>query len=282
MVNQNTITTYNNAIERLQTAGYKFNMTFDDIIIILNKIKSKNKKPILNKSKLIYLKALLFLNKEKKFLNKETFQKIQEFMKKTNNIALNKCKKGVLTKNQIDNYVEWDEIEKIYNTIEKNESSKNIAIIGCFVLQPPRRILDYSDMYYVKNTNDLSKKYNYYVDTKEPYFIFNKYKTFKNYKQQKIIVNQKLTNIFSNYINDYNIEPDSSLFKLTNTNFKQIVRNIMFKWSDKYISANIFRHSYITMMQKTNQLQTTEDREKLAYQMANGIICQLNYFVNTK
>lgn len=280
MVSKNTITTYNNAVNRLQTAGYKYNMKYDDIINILNKFKSKDNKPILNKSKLIYFKALLFLNKEKEFLDKDSFIKIQGFMKKTNNIALNKCKNGILTNNQVDNYIEWDEVEKIYKKICDNENSKNIAIISCFVIQAPRRILDYSEMFYVKSNNNLDKNYNYYVDTKQPYFLFNVYKTFKNYKQQKIPVNKKLSNIINKYIDEYNISSNSSLFNLTNTNFKQILRNITYKWSNKYISVNIFRHSYITMMQNKNKIQTTKEREKLAYLMANGIICQLNYFVN--
>lgn len=281
-LSKSTLNIYKKSYNKLIKLGYKCNMPYDDIMNIINNIKSKEK-PILDKSKLNYLKALLYYNKQnitnKPIIDNKSHELIQLFMKSTNDKALLKCRKGQLTESQISKYLKWSDIGNIFNKILDNETTKNKAIIGCFVLQPPRRILDYSLMKYVKNNRNLDTNFNYYVRVKKPYFVFNIYKTATEYGQQIFSVTHQLSLLINSYIDKNNLTTNNLLFDTTDNNLKQIIRNTMNKFCGKNISVNIFRHSYITMMQNNNKLQTTADRLLLAKSMANGITCQLNYFV---
>jgi hypothetical protein len=275
-ISDTTKKTYTRAFERLKKAGWNKSMDYYQLLKILDGFNIKDK------SKTMYMKSLIYFNKIKIItLTKETFDRIQFFMRSINVNVHDKMKSGVLTDAQKKNYLNWDKINEAYNKIQSVEPLKIRALVGLFIYQRPRRILDYSLMNYVKKySKKMDQTKNYYVRAQTPYFIFNKYKTAKYYHQQKIPVNRHLAKLINDYIDESNIENNNCLFNMNDNNFKQTLRNIFKKYTGKYISVNLLRHSYISHMQNKNKFKTIKSREHVARQMGHGITSQMLYYAD--
>jgi len=165
----------------------------------------------------------------------------------------------IMTDTEIKKFVKWETIIKIYNCIEqyvKNEKNVNFyaryAILSLYVLNPPRRILDYANMYYANNIEinlneviDMSKicdanylsnfkwieqrvfsmddtefdieeqnnDKNYYVAINDDrYFVFENYKTCKVYNRQVLKLDKKLASILNKYCELIKINFGDKLF----------------------------------------------------------------------
>ncbi|MEI6372010.1 MAG: hypothetical protein WCO49_20245, partial [Nostocales cyanobacterium ELA608] len=117
------------------------------------------------------------------------------------------------TESQRENWIEQDELKSIYNELDKDtrpllskatlkpsefQRLQNFIILSLYVLQPPRRLQDYTEMK-LKNFDDTD---NYINKTK---FVFNKYKTAKFSGKEEIPINPKLKFILDKWrkINPY-------------------------------------------------------------------------------
>lgn len=270
--NSKTIKKYEQAYTRLLKKGFEKTMTYEQIINTLNKFDIKDS------SKLNYVKCIYFKNKIDPFLTDDIKTKMDMYMKNINNVQLERQGQGILTEHQKNNYIEWEKIINLYNTIQ---DEKDKTIISLYVLFPPRRLLDFANMYVVKRNYKLDETKNYYIRLKNrSYFIFNEYKTKNKYGQQKFLVPKNLSNILNQYIDKYNIQYKSSLFGYTQSNFGQVIRNIFYKISKKYISVNLMRHAYITYMTNNNLLKTKNDRDIVSKKMSHSILTQLSYYVD--
>lgn len=161
------------------------------------------------------------------------------------------------THTQQDNWVETEQVQNIFNNLANNakdiykkkdlnigdlQQIQNYIIMaltsGEFI--PPRRSIDYTEMK-IKNI-DINK--DNYIDGK--YFIFNTYKTAKDYGQQKIEIPVKLRNILKKWktVNptDYLLF-DNNNNKLTNVKLNQRMNKI---FDGKKIAINTMRHTYLT------------------------------------
>lgn len=278
MVKQVTVNMYEKCYHRLCENGLKNNCSFLDLVTILNKFNIKDS------TRNTYYKSLIYFNKKhNNILTDKCISEIQQDMKRINNNNFVRASKGILNKSQQKNYLQWDEILQVFDKVKTTETDKQkILLLAIFILFPPRRILDYQAMIYCKKiAKDHDKNKNYLVMCKNPYFIFNRYKTDKKYKTQKFYIhNQELIKIILDYIYTYNIKTNKSLFNLNYNNFIQKIRNTFFKYSGKNISANILRHSFISYQTKNNVIDIAYNRHKLALTMAHSASTSLNYFVN--
>jgi len=277
MVNDRTKKMYVSCYQKLLNYGFYPDISFNELTKIINEFNIKDT------TKANYYKALIYYNKTNKdVLNDILYVEIQNDLKNINNKAVLKAKKGELSSDKMKNYMRWEDIKDAFIELQTTEKDIfNIALVSVYILNPPRRIKDYQLMIYMKRRPSvLDENFNYFIDTKNPYFIFCNYKTKKTYSCQEIPINEDLYKILKDYVNIYNIKSKSSLFKLEENNFIQKLRKIFFELTSKYISVNLLRHSYISYQTKNNFINLALEREKLAYNMGHSLTQSINYFIN--
>ena len=275
-------------IERLTKLDKMGVNTNDNLKKIMEVFKTQN---LSDSSIKLYLMAILWNNK-KNSINKENNNDISKMITKITKKQQKEIDKNKLSKKQEDSYLEWEEILKIYEELKKNrEQSKNnyikYVILSLYIEFPPRRILDYSEMYVIRDNYIINKnlteeydKKNYYVYDKN-IIIFNNYKTKSiqkdgkiYYKQQHFKINNKLNNILKEYIDKYKI--NGSLFNISDKGLIMKLNSI-FRNKNKKISVDIIRHSYITWAERNGLLDTVERKKKLSEKMAHSVLQQLSY-----
>jgi hypothetical protein len=199
----------------------------------------------------------------------ETYSKIMDEM----NTALkkNNTKSDV----QKENWVSQEEIQQVYeknynNTIDLFVSKrKNITqidwdkiletiILALYVLQPPRRILDYNSCIIVKKLpKELDKNINYY-DLSTDTFYFSNYKTSHTYKTQSFKAPPKLATLLECYSKIHPIKFSKEqvgqplLCKFDGTVFDKsysitrLLNRIFKREIGKRISVNMLRSIFLT------------------------------------
>ena len=198
----------------------------------------------------------------------ETYTKIMDDMNsklKINNIKSQK---------QIDNWASQEDIINVYNKLSNEtldlfcSKRKHLGeadwtkitetlLLSLYVLQPPRRILDYSCMYIVKVLPKvLDKSLNYY-DLSRDSFVFNNYKTSGTYNTQMFKAPDKLATLIECYIKihplklkaggfipllcSYTGEPYAKTYYITKMLNKVFKREL-----GKVISVNMLRNIFLT------------------------------------
>ena len=176
------------------------------------------------------------------------------------------------------NMLPWKDIKKIYKKVADDYHK---ALIGIYVLIPPRRDMDYSQMTVINKEPD-DTEFNYLVVDKHNIpskMIFNVYKTAKFYGQQVIKVPKTLQTVLKKYIDLYQVKNNKPLFPTHGgTHYKKIselISNIFKLYSDKHITINGLRHSYISDFLAKNP--STAQKKKVATAMANSILVQMDY-----
>jgi hypothetical protein len=226
-----------------------------------------------NKRKTI-LSALVVLTNNEEYrnqMNKDVSSYNEEIQKQEMSIT------------QKENWVEKDEIKKVYDKLEKkskdiykkpNKSTADLQEIQNFIILallggqiiPPRRSLDYCNF---KISNVDETKDNYY-DTSTHKFVFNSYKTAKSYGRQEISVPVKLRNIIKKWktINptDYLLF-DTNMNPLTAVKLNQRMNKI---FGGKNVSVNLMRHTYLTSKFKNTSMENKE-LKKTMEQMSSSI-----------
>ena len=131
-----------------------------------------------------------------------------------------------------------------------------LIVLSLYVLQPPRRIADYINMYIVKKmpiVMDKSINYLWLINQDNAVFYFNNYKTAGTYSTQSVDVSTELINLINSYIKRHPI-------KLTNINnipllcsfdgspFTRgnIITRILNKIFGLKISVSMLRNIYLT------------------------------------
>ena len=278
---------YESCFKRLMNAFKKRNIDILNQQITIEELKEILKSfKIKNATKNNYLKSIVYKHKINTItLSDKLLQDIQDLMIKNNEEYIDRTKKGLLNDSLTKNYLEWPDIIYTFkHKILKDSDIKNIIITALYVLQPPRRLKDYSQMIYCKRKpSKLKKEFNYLILTKYPQMIFNNYKTCKKYGEQDLFIESKeLINLLSNYIDSYHIKTNGLLFPNGEEDFKKTLKNTFYKYCEKYISVSILRHSYITYSTKNNLLDLMESREELSKKMGHSVNTQLNYYINEK
>ena len=133
---------------------------------------------------------------------KKVYQHYYDLMMKGSKEARESKPEGK-TEKQTDNWIDWEEVQKVKNSLReecsKFNTQKHISpseydtllkyvVLSLYTDIQPRRNQDYMDMYIVKKWDEsLPTDRNYLVNSKTPTeFVFNKYKTAKKYGSQKV------------------------------------------------------------------------------------------------
>lgn len=166
-----------------------------DVKHILNKIKDY--KPTTQRSFIISACVVLKNN------NESLYQKYYELLSKMNNDLKVRTEK---TEKQEDNWMSQEDILGKLKSLEVKGKVTNKEqytqllhhlILSLYVLQAPRRNIDYCLM---KIASDMSDdKYNY-LDLNEKKFIFNNYKTDHKYHKVELEIEDELMKVITKYL----------------------------------------------------------------------------------
>lgn len=196
---------------------------------------------------------------------------------------------------EINKYVSWENVLKIYDNLTNLKLSKpnnmkllkHHLVLSYYVLMPPRRILDYAEMYYDNSKNIVienkvthnNDKKNYYVNKEgKGYFIFNNYKTEGTYGTQTFEINSILNDIITNYINVAGVNSGNKILPCNSGNISIKLEKIFECYVGKKLSASMLRHSYIIYKKVNGGLETSEQQDIISYQMAHSVGMQQDYF----
>lgn len=190
------------------------------------------------------------------------------------------------TEKQKENWIEWDEVKKIHTDLsDKVYGNKDkvfgekaftellhLVVLSLYTDLPPRRNKDYLKMK-VANLKDeptLPMDYNYLiVDKKVPVkFVFNVYKTAKQYGKQILLIPESLAKCLSLYFKHHpvlkSIKGNTKVFPITDfllsfnctdpVTADNFITRILNKIFDKKIGCSMLRHIYLSGKQNVNEM----------------------------
>lgn len=159
------------------------------------------------------------------------------------------------TETQEKNWITQEQLKKIYDELQKDTKNlltkesitpadfqrlQNYVILSLYTLQPPRRLMDYTEM---RLHGEIDKEKDNYIDKKT--FVFNKYKTSKFTGTEKIDLNPKLKYIIDKWKkhnpHEYLLVGTNNK-KLTSSQLQQRLNTIL----GRNASVNILRHSFLS------------------------------------
>ena len=172
------------------------------------------------------------------------------------------------TESQEKNWITQEELKKIYDELQKDTKNlltkesispadfqrlQNYVILSLYTLQPPRRLMDYTEM---RLHGEIDKAEHNYIDKSK--FVFNKYKTSKFTGKEEVSINPKLKFILNKWnkhnSNDYLLVGTNGK-KLTSSQLQQRLNAIL----GRQASVNILRHSYLSDKYKHIDIRDMEE-----------------------
>jgi hypothetical protein len=205
---------------------------------------------------------------------------------------INKTPTTEKTETQNKNWIEWDEILQIQNSLKENLNNlkkKSITerqymdllkyvLLSLYIEIPPRRNLDWLKMLITFNSDTTDDKYNY-LDLKNKQFIFNVYKTQKK-GQLKVDIPDNLMNIINLYLKYHpNItkKKDNVAFLVYQNglalNKVNSITRLLNKIFNKNVSSSMLRHIYLS----NKYGDTLKEQQKDAELMSHSISTQKDY-----
>jgi len=169
-------------------------------------IEKKLEKYSTNSKRTFYIAIVSFLP-EKNKIRKYYYDKMMEINKagRENTDKSEKQKENWLSQEEVKAIWEKlrDEAEPIFKKKKLTEAETKLlqsyVILSLYVLQPPRRSLDYTQMIVVPEFNEnLDKAFNY-LSLKDKTFYFNNYKTAGTYKTQSKPIPEELFQLLKKY-----------------------------------------------------------------------------------
>ena len=164
--------------------------------------------------------------------------------------------------------VKWKDIRRI-----KATDTFDAALIGLYSLLPPRRVEDVN-LIRLSKTLDKEKNILLMKDGKPTELYYNVYKTAKTYKSIRIKVPERLSNILKKYIDDKKLKDGDYLFG-NSSNFSAVITSTFSKYTNKKITANTLRHSYISMY--LSKPRSIADKKHIGRLMGHSIGTQAKY-----
>jgi integrase len=200
----------------------------------------------------------------------------------------------VKTDKEKDNWIEWEEVQKkrdaLREEVDKFASSKNITIqqydkllqylILClYTYIPPRRNMDYQEMWVVRQWTDKMPTDRNYLDLHEQRFIFNKYKTARTAGTQTIDIpasdDVPLKDAIVMYLR-HNAHYRASKNKATEFRFLtkadgtpltavNAITRVLNRLFGKKIGSSMLRHSYLSAKYGKVMEEMKEDADLMAH-----------------
>jgi len=264
----------------------------DDILKKLEKYSDNTKKTILSA-----ITSILSLYNDKpvyKKLHKFYFELMMNKATDMKNIDSN-----VKTEKENKNWIEWEEIitirERLKNDVSEFVNNKIISVaqynkllsllvLSLYTLTPPRRNVDYIDMYFINHNKDSLDSNKNYLDYKNKKFIFNNYKTNKKYGLQSLEIPNDLLEIIDLYLKHHPLNPDKKLLFKKNIEFRFLVfsdgspfnlnstTRVLNKLFDgKRVGSSMLRHIYLSSKYNIDEMKKDADA------MGHSVEEQRNY-----
>lgn len=186
--------------------------------------------------------------------------------------------------NEEQNWIAWGDVETKYNDMQKQatmimkkkmispEDFSNLnkfVLLSCYVLFPPRRVMDYANM----KIRNFDKETDNFIDKTS--WTFNKYKTVKVYGRQSFPISKELQSIFKKWAtintNDY-LVVNTKNKPLTSSGITTLLNSIF----EKEISCNILRHSFLTHMY-SGKMPTLVEMQDMATKLAHSVSQSMLY-----
>jgi hypothetical protein len=178
---------------------------------------------------------------------------------------------------QNEEWISQEEVKTKYNELEEeikdlfkkknitaDEYSKLLSyvVLSLYVLQPPRRNLDYLKMLAVAKYKGTENKDFNYFDISKKKMIFNNYKTKGTYQSQEIDVNDKLYIILCAWIKKFKIRY-YILQRLDGSELdKNGITKILYKIFNKKVGSSMLRSIFLT--DKYSNLNEEKKKDTLA------------------
>lgn len=225
----------------------------------------------------------------KKNLYNEYYKILNDLVEK-----INSKPKHQKTETQKENWIEWDEVKKVWENLKekvdklkrkrKNLNRKeyekvlNWMVLSFYVLDVPRRNMDYQKLYYIKEmSEDLPKNKNY-LDLKNKQFIFNQYKTVKKQGQKIVDIKPELLKVINFYLKFRPNATDEPQIFLSNYEGEPLdkvnsITRILNKIFKKKIGASMLRHIFLSHTFG----DTLKKQQKIADSMGHSTRTQKDY-----
>ena len=272
-LSDNTIKQY---IQNLRLYCYNLDLfePYKNFIKLHHKLSERKKCLISKETIKSCLNAIIWILKET-YKEEEIKNLLNEYKELVKHLRLS-CIYDTYNQNRNNSKVPYWEI--ILKRRDENKLYDDKYLISClYTLMPPRRIKDYSNMYYITSKNNKREKEKNYFCLKEKCFIFNNYKTKKTYGEQIIKVNEELYKILEKYINKKNKKNGDILLEIKNDKYDNKIKRLL---KDSLgCGVDNIRHSFISYTY-SKKLLSIQEIQELSDLMGHSIKTHLGYRKN--
>ena len=249
-----------------EPSNYKFLQDTDAIEAKLEKYSTNSKRtfyiaivsflPQKNKTRKFYFDKMMDINKETRNNTEKSETQKQNWMSQEEVVEIHKKLK--------------EEVEPLFTKKKLTEAEAKLlqsyVILSLYVLQSPRRSLDYSQMLVIPMYNEaLDKAFNY-LSLKEKMFYFNNYKTAGTYKTQSVPVCEELFQLLKNYRKKGLLLQNGDK-PLTSSQLTVILNKIF----GKKISVSMLRNIFFSSKYSDESKQLAEDVKATGTSVLNAI-----------
>lgn len=284
-----TYDNYSKLIKRIfvslygETEKYSMDLLFRDINKIIDIIDTYSES---QKSKYIYVIKLVYSGYKNK--NEYDLKKIEDYYEKQKDAYNNYTTIQEPTEKQKSGYITMEELNNVYDIykilLENEESYENymkLLIVGLYKYLPPVRPEVYINCVY----NEYDEDYENYnlIDTDTKTLIIRKGKTHKIGKITIVSIPDELNSLILDIKKKYNtVYLLTLLADKTNPQnpktFGQLFGRIFKSVTDKYITPNNVRNSYISNIIDVEGLGVTENRKRIAKILGHSINTENNIY----
>lgn len=190
------------------------------------------------------------------------------------------------TPKEKENWVSWEDVSKVRDDL-KTEVAKfsgqkavtpaqyerllSYMVLSLYTCLPPRRNLDYQQMYVVRKWTDKLPTDRNYLDLGGKRFVFNRYKTVKSSGVQTADIPEDLMAVIGTYLKFHAMgktrgefvflaKPDGT--PLTTVNG---ITRLLNKLFGKKVGSSMLRHSYLSQKYGPMMEEMREDQEAMAH-----------------
>ena len=236
-------------------------------------IEKKLEKYSVNSKRTFYIAIVSFLP-EKNKIRKFYYDRMMEINKagRENTDKSEKQKENWLSQEEVKAIWEKlrEEAEPIFKKKKLTEAETKLlqsyVILSLYVLQPPRRSLDYTQMIVVPEFNEnLDKAFNY-LSLKEKMFYFNNYKTAGTYKTQSKPIPEDLFQLLKKYRKTGLLLQNGDK-ALTSPQMTLILNKVF----GKKISVSMLRNIYLSSKYGEQSKELAEDTKNMATSISNAM-----------
>jgi len=226
-------------------------------------IEKRIEKYATNTKRTYYISIVSYLP-EKNKLRKYYYDKMQEINKATRDNTEK-------SETQKENWMTQEQILETYEILKNeaeplikkknmdNDTVMKYIVLSLYVLQPPRRSLDYTKMYVVPMYSDTQDKAYNYLSLKDRTFYFNNYKTKGAYQTQAVKVSDPLFKLLKSYRKEGRLLSSKTGKEMSNSQMTHLLNSIF----GKKISVSMIRNIYLTSKYKNEQAKMKQDAHDL-------------------